>query len=118
MVNSLEGLEDAKPIEPVQINDIASGVTATKSETHKLFWEYLFSPECRLSPISHQKLAEIFSIFYDSEVGDIFTLTPKDLRSNLPAMMCAPRPDRLYDLCYDLAIALGASFRHLEWIND
>ena len=72
-----------------------------------------FPPECRLSLISHQKLAERFSIFYNSEFGDIFTLTPKDPTSNLPAMMFAPRSDRLYYLCYDLAVALGASFRHL-----
>ena len=114
-VNSLEGLEDAKPIEPVQISGIASGVTTTKSITHKLFGEYLCAPECRLSLILHQTLAERFSIFYVSEVGDILTLTPKDPSSNLPAMMCAPRSYRLSHLCYDLAMALGASFRHFKW---
>ena len=41
-VNTLEGLKDVKSIEPVQISGIASGVTATKSGTHKLFGECLF----------------------------------------------------------------------------
>ena len=49
-----------------QISGIASSVMATKSRTHKLFGECLFAPESRLSLISHQMLADRFSIFYDS----------------------------------------------------
>lgn len=108
----MEDLEDVKSIKPTKMDGISGGVTATKSGIYKLFGECLYAPDCRLSLISHQKLAERYSLFYDSEVGDLFTLTPKDSSSNLPVMTFAPGSDRLYHLCYDLAAAYGASFRH------
>ena len=101
-----------KTIQPIEIFGINGGVTATESDTHRLFGECLYAPDCRLSLISYHKLVERYSVLFDSEVGDLFTMTPKDPTSGLPVLTFAPGAGRLYHLCYELATVYDASFRH------
>ena len=112
VVKSTSGLSDLKTISPISVNGIGSGITSKCVGTHRLFGQCYFAPECRINILSQHRLAERYSIQFDSEVGDFFTLTPKDQSSDLPILTFAPGPDRLYHLCHDLAQVYGASFRH------
>ena len=93
IVNSLDGLEDVRTIQPILVNGINGAVTATKCGTHQLFGECLNAPQCRFSLISHHKLAERYCIQFDSAVGNLFTLTPNDPESRLPRLTFVAGPD-------------------------
>ena len=112
VVNSLTDMEEVKSITPVKISGIGSDITATQSGTHKLFGECFYAPECRFNLISQQRAAERYSVFFDSDAGNLYTLTPKDQTANLPVMTFVSGADRLYHMCHDLTAAYGASFRH------
>ena len=101
LLSTSRDLENVKSIQPIKVSGISGGVTATQSGTHRLFRECLYAPDCRLSLISYHKLMERYSMVFDSEVGDLFTMTPKDPASDLPVLTFAPGQDRLYHLCYD-----------------
>ena len=112
VVKTKSGLSDISTISPISVNGIGSGITANCVGTHRLFGQCYYSPECRTIILSQHRLSERYNIQFDSEVGDFFTLTPKDQESDLPILTFAPGPDRLYHLCHDLAQVYGASFRY------